>query len=182
MKLNNKIILSLVVFGVAACGLFVLVIFPLFQDIKTKSEGLILQKERLAEFERKIKNIKEFQAFYREHQVDLEKINALFLNSEMPVDFIEFLEGEAENSRLKIKISSSGISHGAAADFWPSLNFQVTLSGPSSNFLNFLEKLESGPYLIEVVNLNLSKPSKKEFIGGEAGDISANFSIKVYTK
>lgn len=170
---NKKIMVSGIIFGIVIFIFIVLIIYPLFGAIRAESKELISQKNKQVELILKTENIKEFQKNYKDYQPNLKKIDNLFINSAEPINFIEFLEKEAANSRLSIKITPSAKKE-KEEDPWPSMNFQLTLTGSFSNFLKFLEKLESSPYLIEVLNLNINKPAEKKLV--------SNLLIKVYVQ
>ena len=151
----------------------VLVIFPLFLGIQKESQNFISQKGELAKLEKKIQNLKNFQIFGKEYLVNLEKIEKLFIPSSKPLEFIEFLEKEGENSNLDIEILPFALEKKDKS--WPSMNFRLSLTGAFSDFLKFLERLESAPYLIDILNLNVVK-------GEEGPETKIILLIKVYTK
>jgi len=114
----------------------------------------------------------------------LEKIDDLFADPEVPIEFINFLEKNAGKSQLSIEISPMAKKE---TEPWPSLSFQISTVGSFSNFLKFLEKLETGPYLIEISNLNVKKITEKElrsekFETFSLSDVNALFLIKVLTR
>ncbi len=151
-----------------------LVIYPLFSEIQKESRDLVFQKAKLAELGQKIQNLNEFQKSYQSYRDDLDKAEELLINSSEPVNFIEFLEEEAQRSELGIEILP--FTPEKKGEFWPSMNFKLTLRGSFDNFLEFLEKLESAPYLIEILSLNASERG-----GGEPGT-EIMVLIKVYAK
>jgi Tfp pilus assembly protein PilO len=170
---NKKIMVSGVIFGIVIFIFIVLIIYPLFGAIRAESKELISQKNKQAELILKTENIKEFQKNYKDYQPNLKRIDNLFVNSAEPINFIEFLEREAANSRLSIEIAPFPPPK-IKEDLWSSMNFQLKISGAFSDFLKFLEKLESSPYLIEVLNLNINKPTEEELV--------SNLLIKVYVR
>lgn len=155
--------------------LFFLVIKPIFGQINRGSENLIIQKKELLESEVKIENLHDFKANFKQYQPNLEKIDQLFISISEPVEFIEFLESEASNARLLATISPPALK-GKNDDFWPSLEFALDIRGPSPNFLRFLDRLESAPYLIRTVNLSARKDPKID------NNIIAALSIRIYAK
>lgn len=171
----KKILKILVIFIVLALVLIVFLIYPLFREIKKNSEELILEKGKLFSFETEIENLEQFKRVYQLLKPDLEKIDKLLINPEVPVDFIKFLEKTASDSEVFIEISPTSLKE-AKSDPWPSLGFRISLTGSFPDFLKFLEKIESSSYLIEISNLNFKKISKKE------KDINGNLFMKVYTK
>lgn len=174
MNQNNN--LPLIILGIIVLLLIGFVIRPLFLDIKRTSENLVFQKGQLIDLENKSENIKKFQVAYASRQANLEKINQLFIDKEEPIGFIEFLEKEAKTARLSIEITPVTIK-AVADDVWPSTNFSLTLSGSFPRFLQFLDRIESSPYLIDLSNLSLNKPTQNT-----NGDIAISFQMKVYTQ
>jgi len=172
MTLKNKINLSLIIFIVLSVCLIVLVIYPLFKEIKNSSEELVSEKQKLFSLERKIENLKEFQTLWLKIEPNLKKIDQLFIDPQVPVEFVNFLEKIAKDSEILIEISSA-LSSKTEKDPWPSLLLQINSTAPFSKFLKFLEKIEASPYLIEIQDLNAR--------GLIEGDTEITLSIKVYT-
>jgi hypothetical protein len=192
MSPSKKIIISFAVFGVLVMIIAAFGIYPFFMRIKDDSEEIVKQRQALAEFFSKDKNLKDFQKLYREQKINFLKIENLLIDSEEPINFIEFLEREAANLGLFLSLTP-GAFRQEKADPWPSLGFQLTLTGSFPSFLKFLNKLEAAPYLIEVSGLNIKRLSEKEIKGAQEagkseflylspGDISASLSIKVFAK
>ncbi|MDI6603243.1 MAG: GspMb/PilO family protein [Patescibacteria group bacterium] len=186
MTFKKKIIISIVFFLTLSILLIVFVIYPLFLEIKKISQDFLAQKQELIAFEKKAENLEKFKILFSEISPDLEKIDNLFVNPEIPVDFILFLEKISQDSGLSLKISS-GLPLKTEKDSWPSLSFQLNLAGSFPNLVKFLEKLESNLYLIEIQNLTITRLSEtelksKEFEIYSLGDVKASLSIKVYTR
>ena len=186
MTLRKKINLSLIIFTLLFIFSIIFLISPLYKDIKNNSQELISKKQEMAVLEAKIKNIEEFKKNYREINPNLEKIATLFVESAVPIEFIDFLEKTSRDCQTSIKISPSLVVK-IPKDPWPSIAFQITSVGSFPNFLKFLEKLESSKYLIEIQNLNISRLTEaelklKEFEKFSLGDVKTIFSLKVYTK
>ncbi len=166
----------LIVLGITAVLLAVFVICPLFFGIKQNSKTFIAQKEILAELEKKSENLKMFQSTYDSYQANLKKTDQLFIDKEEPVEFIKFLEKEADRSKLTIDLMPLTPKTGDE-DVWPSISFQIDMVGSFPNFLQFLDKIESGPQLVVLSDLSLNKPTK---ITND--DIAISFRMKVYTR
>lgn len=186
MSITKKIYLSLVIFIITSLCLIVFIILFLFSGIEKYSQEIPIQKKNISSLQAKIENIEKFKDFYGEIKPNLEKINSLFVDPEVPVDFIGFLEKTSRD--CDILINTSLISGKKSdKDSWNSLSFQIVSNSSYPKFLIFLEKIENSPYLIEIQSLNIRRLSeddikKKDFSGSSAGDISANLAIKVYTK
>lgn len=179
MTTAKKINLSIIIFVVLIFLVISFVIYPSFKEIKKSSKDLIYQKENLSNLEAKIVNLEKFRILYKNLEEILDKIDNLFINPEVPVDFISFLEKNSKDCQLATEISFSPVKK-IKTDPWPSLSFKITSTGSFSNFLKFLEKLENSQYLIEIQNLSINQTKKSEI--PSKVDIQANLSIKVYSK
>ena len=179
MNFTKKIIISSVIFVALIALLSVFAIAPLVREIKINSEAIVLEKDKYSALEAKIGNLDKFKDLYKEYSVNLEKINTLFINAEVPVEFIGFLEGIAEDNDIQLTISPS--SARTTGGTWPFITFRIGCVGEYSDFMKFVEKIESAPYLLEIQNLDIRRIEPKE---GEvySGDISAGLTIKIYTK
>jgi len=186
MNLPNQIKISLLSFIVLTGSLIVFLIYPTLRDIKKDSQSIISQKAALLSLETKMANIEEFKNYLKEITPDLEKIDKLFIDPDLPVDFIGFLEKTAQNSQVFLKISPA-IPQKIEKDPWPSIFFQLNIFGSPAQFLKFLEKLESGSYLVEIQNLNIVKLTEAELKSKElerfsSGDLKSTISLKVFTE
>jgi len=191
MTLKTKINLSIVAFIILTIFIIVFLIPHLFSEIKKSSRELISQKEKLAEFQAMTEDLEKFKSDYPEIKENLEKINILFIDPEVPVDFISFLEKTSNDCKVKLDISL-GLPQKIEKDPWPSISLQIRSASSFSNFMRFLEKLEQSSYLIEIQNLSIARLSEMEltqpFPQKEllerlvSGDVKATFSIKVFTK
>lgn len=173
MTAQKKFNLSVIIFVVFGLLLIVFGIFPALARIKKNSQELILQREKFVSLGATMGNLDEFKKDYSEMEPDFKKIDALFVNSQIPLDFIGFLEDIARESQTAIKISplSSGASE---REKWLFLDFQIISTGSFPNFLRFLGALENGPYLIEIQNLKITKT--------EEGSATAVIFLRVFAK
>jgi len=178
MILNQKkqILISIINFGLIALFFAFFAVCPLFKEIKKNSENFISTKKELASLDLQSKNLGEFEKIYQENLQNIEKIDNLFVNPEVPVDFISFLEKTSQDSNIPIKISllTSKGEKGA----WPSFQFQILSTGSFNNFSKFLEKIEKASYLIDIKSLNIGRSAEEI----SAGDIKATLLLKVYSK
>ena len=175
MNAVKKIKITLAILSAAILLLLFLVVNPIFSQIVRESDNLVSQKKELLELEGKIANLRDSQEIFRKYQPNLDKIDKLFINASEPIEFIEFLEAEASLSRIVVAISPP-VFRDKDGDFWPSLEFSLNASGSFPNFLRFLDRLESAPYLIRAVNLTVRQDPKIE------NNIAANLSVRIYSK
>lgn len=186
MTFKNKIKLSIILIFVLTISIVILVIYPLFSEIKKYSGDYVSQKVDMLSLETKIDNLKQFQATFPEINPNLEKIDLLFIDAKVPVEFIKFLEQTSQNYGISIEVSSS-LSAKTKQDPWPVFIFRISSVGSFANFMKFFERIELSPYLITVQDLNIVRLTETELKakGSEKlslGDIRANFSLRVYTK
>jgi len=173
MDPKKKIYLLGLIFGVLNIALIIFLVFPLINSLKKSSQDLISQRKELISFSEKKENFKNLEKIYQANQKKLEEIELLFIDPETPIDFIDFLENTAKDPQVSIKISLAPEKK-QESDFGPTLSFNISRESSYPNFLKFLEKLENGPYLIEIQNLNIKKLEEEK--------ISAALQIKVLTK
>ena len=176
MSIKNKIYLSLAIYIAAFSVIIVFIIVPLFGEINDNSKELILQKQNLADLEEKIKNAEAFKNIYKEYKPNLEEIDKLFINAEVPVEFIAFLEKTAKDCGTEIIITPESSSK-SADEFGSFLGFKLGATGSTDSFLTFLAKLEQAPYFIKIQNLRVGKDAEST-----ENIIRAEISLKVYAK
>jgi Tfp pilus assembly protein PilO len=184
MTPTRKIYLSIAVFGTTSILLIIFIIFPLLKEIKKNSEAFLLEREKVASLSKEKENLQKIKNLYQTYQSDLEKIEDIFIDSEVPIELVTFLEKTASTSLVQLKILSM-TKKTEKEDDWPSLLFQLSVTGSFSNFLKFVEKLENGPYLIEILDLNthsLTEKETKKLEGFPLTDTDNFLTIKVFTK
>jgi len=173
MNIKQKNNISIVFFLILFILTFFLVIFPLLKDIQSKAKELSLQENKSITLQLKIDGLERFKDTYKGLEGDLKKIDDLFVNLEVPVEFINFLENEAQQLNLDFKISSAS-NYANNPNPWSYIIFQATADGNFSDLVKFLEKIENSSYLIEIININIREDGD--------GVIRATFSIKVFAK
>lgn len=185
MTIKKRINLSTIVLFLSAVAMSVFLFGFIFNGIKKDSENFSSRREQIFVLEKRIENLENFKKTSEETEFDLRKIDNLFIDPVVPVDFITFMEKTADNLSLSHKISPN-LSAKTDQNKWTSLVFELNLTGSFSNLMKFLEKMENSPYLIKIQKLkinNLSGGSVKTKIDKDisSGDINAILSIEVFT-
>lgn len=165
---NRSIYFSLILFLIINIFLAAFLVYPTFMQIKKNSQELIAKKNEGHSLVAMAEDLRITESFYEEHQSDFARIDKVFIDAQIPIGFINFLENAASESQLTIEISSLNILQDS------SFLFQVATSGSFENSMRFLETLEKGFYMIEIDNFN-QKPSKEN-------QINSIFSIKVFSR
>lgn len=172
----KKVFVFFVIPGLLIACLLVLVIYPLLKDIKNDSEEFLSTKTKLAALEADVENAKLLKDIYFSRQQELREINKLFIDSEVPIEFVNFLKKAADDSRISIKISLAPIR----IEEKDLLVFNISLEGSFSDTIKFLTKVENVHYITEIQSLTMIKQVKKEKFLVE--NIQSNFQLKVFTK
>jgi len=185
MNPKKKIIILSIIFGAVTIFLVAFVIIPLFMKIERNMAELINIKKELVMPEEQTGKFEQFKNAYKEMEPDLDRIDQLFVDPEVPINLIEFWEKIADDYDLSITISPIFLKPGKN-DPWDSIEFQIRLTGSFLDFSKFLEKTESGFYLIEAQSLVLNKSEEKTTeendLAGYKEAVKANLLVKVFTK
>lgn len=189
ITLKNKIFLSAFLFLILNLILILFFIYPSWKEIQEKSEELILVKEKLLALEQEVKSIDELKKLEERLKPAKEKIESLFINKEIPLELISFLENLSQSCQVSQEILPlpKSSKKSSLTEPWPFLDFQMKLFGSFPNIARFLEKIESGPFLIKVENLNIvrlneNELAKKEFEKFKLGDVRVTFLLRAFGK
>ena len=180
MKNRQKIYFTLGILGLFFALLILLVLLPVFSMIPKNAKDLVDSKRETVSLASEIENLDKLAEQYQEYEPDFNKIESLFVDSEIPIDFIRFLEKLALDSMVSVEISlgSGKVASINQEQQWPSLYFQLSTESTLLSLSRFLEKLENSPYLIEIQNLSISKTDGQK----SAKNVSANLLVKVFAK
>ncbi len=165
--------LKIYIFGTVLTIIILGAVTFIFREIQKSSEELISQKKELILFEQKEESLENLKEKYKVHRQNLEKINNFFVDPALPIEFIKFLEKSALDSQATIEVSLAK----EIAEPEPALSFNASLSCSFSNLLKFIDKLENGPYFIEITNLNIRKLPPES-----SGIVAANLELIILTK
>jgi hypothetical protein len=179
MKLRGKTFLISGTLSLLILILFYFGVYFLIKDIKKNSEDFLRIKKEISIVRAQIENIESFKNTYVFLKPDLEKISNLFVDPEVPIEFIKFLESTASSSGVSIKVSLIS-SKTIIEEPWSFLEFQLNLTGSIQNIFKFFERIEMANYLIEIQNLSIGRLNDKNITAEEFKTFS--LVIKVFTK
>ncbi|OGZ72432.1 MAG: hypothetical protein A2908_03285 [Candidatus Staskawiczbacteria bacterium RIFCSPLOWO2_01_FULL_38_12b] len=188
--LKNKNYITFLIFGLIILSLVLFLVLPLLTEIKNGSKNLLSKKNNTAVLQAQSNEIENFKKEYRNYKTNLEIMDQLFIDPQNPVDFIKFLENTANDTGIKIEISLAPISQQKNEKF---ITLQLFSSDNFIKIMNFTEKLENGPYLVEIKNVaikkqppktpsNLASEQVETNDGAPSEEVDANFSINIFTK
>lgn len=178
METKKTIYIIISVFFLASVFLVMFVISPLWKELAQKSGELVSQRDSRIILDSQFSEVEKFKQIYDSYKPNLDKIDNLFVDSQNPVDFIEYLEKTGTDAGAVLKISTPSLSKEKSLSYE---NFQFSSSGSFSGTLKFLRELESGPYMVQIKSINIgttkNSPDQKQATG-----VGSNISIKVLAK
>ena len=182
------IIKKQIILIIAFCVLFTFFffsffIFPAIKIIKNDSLRLIELKKSLVVLDNQASNIESMKISCQVASEDLEKSANIFINQEVPVGLIRFVEDEADRVNLDISISPVSLKK-IDDDIWPFVSFRLNLLGSYINFMRFFERIETYPFLIEIQDLVINKVTVRELAqeGYGKNDVIVTLTIRAFGK
>lgn len=186
MHPKKKIIIASIISIGLFLGIVAFVVYPIWGGILADHEQLLLQERELNRIRVDVGNVEKFERLKIEQQAEFQKFDNLFINPDPPVEFIEFLEEKAQDSRFVLTITP-GNPQKVKDDLWPSMNFSISARGTYQNFLRFLKQIENSPFLVEVQSITMDGLGEQRRIGNQtrklpSEEISFILPLKVYTR
>lgn len=184
MNKSQKIILLSVLLSLTVFLAVVFVIYYLYSGMKLSSAELNSARSQLLLIQDNSGDFQKLRSRYNDLLPITEKIDGLFADPMVPVEVIQSWERAAEAAGLEIEISPGSSDKGEP---WDYLRFTIILTGPFKGSMEFIDKLESGPYLAEITSFSARRLTSKEtssaqFLGFVPGDGRVALSVKVFTK
>ncbi len=182
---RNKIFLTAAIFVVLFFVLTIVLIFPLLSELKSISLAIAFDQATIETLEAKVVNLSDIQKKQALIQDYLAKIKSNFVDVSSPVDFMNFLESEAQGAGLRIQTTASAPT-GAVPDQRFNAEFQVVAGGASSNCLRFLELIEQSQWFLEVDSFNVQRVNEKTtsikgFENLQIGDVYCFYFLKTFS-
>lgn len=140
---------------------FYLILFPLLKRIQINAENLDLQKVSLAVLAERSGKLE----FLQKNSDNLKKNNQFvqgaFIDSSAPVQFMEFLEKQAQDHHLSLAASLFNLSE-TKNDLWPAIGVRLKIEGRLADCLRFMETIENSHWVIAVTRFDLQKIKEEE--------------------
>ncbi len=152
-----------------------------FPELKSIIQEYMKTKAEISTIEQKVSNFHALEKSYGEYKENLDKMEKLvsdnlFIDREIPLSFTQSLEQWAENLGLEIEISPTKIQK-TDRDFREFVGYKIRLrSKKLTPLLQFLRKLETSQWIINVSTVSLSLEQTKE----KETYIVEDIFIKVY--
>lgn len=173
MALKKKIYLAISIWLVFFLLFILLFLIPLGKKMKANSQKIIELKNEKTILAKELNDILEFKKNYSKSE-EIEKIKALFVDAQVPVEFISFLENLAQKAKISLEISAlpSQTLKGQSTLFF-SLRGQALFS----NMAKFISLLEKSPYLVQVESFQITKEQEQKL-----SLLNFSLTLKVYAK
>jgi hypothetical protein len=179
MPIKQQIYIIILSSFLLAMGLIIIFVYPLYRGIQQDSKQIISQKNNVFLLQKEFNEAQNFQKKYEAYKSDLDKLDQMFVDSQNPVGFIEFIEKTASDFSTTIQISTPSFSKEGSLTF---ASLQVTCSGDFPKVLKFINALESGNYLAQIQNLAIASYKKDVSPEVSIAQAQATFSLKVFAK
>lgn len=178
-KPKNKIYISTAIFALIILLLIIFIIFPFLEKIKNNSADSASEKNSFASLGAQATEIEKFKSKYASYEPNFKKIDQLYIDPGNPVDFFKFLEKIASDCKISSNVSLLQDYSKANSG---SVNLQVFSNGEFLNIIKFLDKLETGPYMVKIKNLSIKKSGIVSISKKSVPTIDAAFLIETYVK
>ncbi|MFA6375930.1 MAG: hypothetical protein WCX69_00830 [Candidatus Paceibacterota bacterium] len=189
MSLNKKSFFAAIVFAALFLGVMFFVCAPVISNIKNVGIEILRQRQKIVDYDRRISKTREFGAFARREKSALGKLGGVFVDSQMPLDFINSLEAAARDTEVEIKLSSSLSQSGlASAAGWPSISIEGEITGQIPGILRFVKKIENSPYLVEIKSFDIeaiesaAKSANEDQLADWSDSGKAHILMEAYAK
>jgi hypothetical protein len=173
MTPKQKIFLASGIFAVFLLLFFAFLLLPLMRGVRTDSAKVLVARVQLAKVSLYEEQIQKFEGISQSKQDDLDSIHNLFLDTDTPIAFLEFLEERSTNSQISLKITPVE-SQKKEEDTCNSTDFELAVRGFYPNVCSFVKQVENGPYLFEFKNVMLQRLA--------TGEVDFSLLLKVYTR
>ncbi|OGZ84260.1 MAG: hypothetical protein A2599_00680 [Candidatus Staskawiczbacteria bacterium RIFOXYD1_FULL_39_28] len=179
MKISaqNKIYLISAVFTLVILAIAMFLIWPVFKNIEGGVKELSLLKNDIVFSREEIAGLQSFQNKYEAYKPNLEKLDGMFVDPNSPIEFIKFVEKKSLDAGVvpEINMSQGLQAQGEGLAF---MIFRINFKGSLQKILEISEKMEAGPYFLEIQSLKIRESS----VANQGQDFNASLLIKVLAK
>ena len=176
-KAKNKTYISAGIFTIIILLLFAFVIFPFLKKIKNNSADSVSEKNSFTSLGAQVGEIEKFKSNYVSYEPNFKKIDQLYIDPGNPVEFFKFLEKIASDCKISSNVSLLQDYSKSKSGF---VDLQIFSNGEFLNMLKFLDKIETGPYMVKIKNLSMKKSGAGSISKKSAPIIDAAFLIETY--
>ena len=161
INLKNKIIIIIIGFLTLFSLILFFIVIPTIHDILDM--GQIIEEQRIDLEKKYIKgqNLRQLTANLNKINLQLSKLEQIFISENRELEFITTLEGVANKNSTNQKINL-GVQEDMPGYDYKKMTLQLFLQGNFVNIMNYLIGLESLEYYVNVKNIELTMGSSKQ--------------------
>ena len=157
---------------------------PVLNDMTRISGKIVLQRKINDLFEFRASDFDRFQNEYPIYENIISKVASSLVRPEAPIEFIKFLEREAED--LDIELSPMNMLQGLD-DVWMPIGFRMEVKGSFPDCLRFLARIERSYWFIKIFKIDVERIAEKhmrlkEYKDLHIGDVKFSIQLKVFAK
>lgn len=156
LNLKNKIIISILIFIIALAALIWFIVLPTVGDIKKMGDDIEAQRVDLEKKYIKGQSLKKLSENLKIIEPQLNKLDQIFINSNRELEFITKLEEIANANAVTQKINLGAASKDTGGSDYQIMPLQLFTQGTFGGQINYLKKLESLNYYINIKSIELS--------------------------
>jgi len=184
MKNLKRVYVIIASFFIIILFMIVFLVYVPLKEVKDYSHAIFLNKNRDIFLSLQDKQLHNFKNEYANYKPNLDEIDLLFIDPSNPVKFIEFLEKTASQYNLlaDVAIASSNVKKESSSSDLPAIIFSVYAKGNFLDIIKFSEKLETGPYLVEIQNLKINRPEQKTEKVNNDNQVELSLLIRAITR
>lgn len=171
INFNKKIFLTVFFFIGCVTGLVFCIALPIYSDIWNTGMRLREQRKIISDYDKRIAAARKFTVFAKEEKDNLEKIDKVFIDARVPLEFINSIENAAREVSVEVELFSPAIQKKADNE-WSTMEIEADISGNMAGVMRFLKKIENSIYLVEIQNINIQIDT-----GGSGGSNSESAPI-----
>ncbi len=149
-----------IVAGVAGIFLILLAggVYWLFSTVEISAQEIMSDKAKEILAQQQMKELDAFAKTYDARKPELDSLDQVFVDGKNPIEFIQFLETVAAASGTRLTINLLPANDAAAGANIVAM--QIVAKGQFLGVLEFLEKVEYGPYLVSAKTVTVKKVAK----------------------
>lgn len=174
LSTRNKIIATFLGYSLLIFLIIYFIILPRVKFIRENGREIIERRVFLEKQYIRARNFKENNEEMKLVDADIKKLDAVFVDYNNDLQFIETLEKIAIDNNIDQKISLGAIKNEEISEF-EKITLEISVNGSFLNVMNYLINLETLNYYINISSLDISE-SKIDFEKrpGEEGPSSSS--------
>jgi len=180
MKAKQKVVITAVSFGLLNVIFLVVVVYVVLQGVLEDRGQVLVYKHELLQLQEDEKSSRELEMFSTQYEGEFVRFEDLLVDSETPIAFFRFLDETADLFRLRIEKAPGAVQH-LKGDRWPSFEIRLAGDGVYPDVMAFLQKIENGPYLLEIKTFTLTTEGRFTNLESQ-GEVEFISSWKVFTR